>query len=693
MTVKQPIRALVIGAGPATVAMHLPVLARLRDSGAIELAIVCDLEHVRAEQARRRFGFREVSGDAAAALRLADIDAVYIFGSAQLHYEYGLLALQNGKHLFVEKPIAPTYAQARELGEAAKSRDLIAVGGHNRRFYQSIAAVRSRAGKGGWRLVEAIFHKPEYGKSVPFGARTWLSANGIHALDVMLFAMGGPPEHLTALAGEAAEAARSVFSAVMRWPNGGQGVFLCNNNAGGRREEYVFHGIAETCSITESELIVEKNGSASRTRLTSLGDGVAGEHEAFIQAIRSGMRPLHSICAIAPSLFLAELIESGFSGRVEIPAVPDGTPHPPTGNSILVSQCGPHHAALTRLLPNYELVSLEQVQASTDSRPDIRAAILGRRSASLGSDILAKLPQLRVVGLVGLSLARHDPEALLARGVSLVNASNAYAESVAEFALGLAILGRRRAFGSHTAMRAGGWGAKSGVRGARAWLQRLGRPLRPTFRLLRLESFALRLWQRSLVRVSSTLGAGTTRDLQGTVVGLIGWGANARAFAAKLLLARARVLVYSEHGAAAEIIAAGSAAASLDEVLAADIVSLHRGLTPRTRHFLGSAELAKLRPGAILINVARGALIDPDALIARLREGDIFACLDTFEDEPLPASHPLRKIENVFLTSHIAGGSLEMYAAAADEVVSKVIAYLEGERADTVSIEHLRNMT
>jgi phosphoglycerate dehydrogenase-like enzyme/predicted dehydrogenase len=692
MTDMQRIRALVIGAGPAAVAMHLPVLARLRDSGAIELAIVCDLDHVRAGQARRRFGFREDSGDAAAALRLPDIDAVYIFGSAQLHYEYGLLALLNGKHLFVEKPVAPSYAQARELGEAAKSRGLIAAGGHNRRFYKSLAAVRSRAGKGSWRLVETIFHKPEHGKSVPFGARTWLSANGIHALDAMVFAMGGLPEHLTALAGETATAPPSVFSAVMRWPDGGQGVFLCNNNAGARREEYVFHGIAETCSITETELIFEKGGIESRTPLVSLGDGVLAEHEAFIQAVRSGTPPVHSIRAIAPSLFLAELIESGFGGRVEIPTILDDAPRSQTGKSILVSQCGPHQTALARLLPQYEIVSLEQVQASTDSRPDIRAAILGRRSTSLSAEVLVKLPQLRVVGLIGLSLGRHDPEGLLARGVSLVNASNAYAESVAEFALGLAILGRRRAFTSNTAMRAGGWGAKSGTQGARAWLQRLGRPLRPTIRLLRLESYATKLWRKSIARTPS-FGDGTTRDLQGAVVGLIGWGANARAFAAKLLLARARVLVYSEYGAPADIIAAGSAPASLGEVLAADIVSLHRGLNPRTRHFLGAAELAKLRPGALLINVARGALIEPDALITRLRKGDIFACLDTFDEEPLPASHPLRKIENAFLTSHIAGGSLEMYAAAADEVVSKVIARLEGARADTVSIEYLRNMT
>jgi len=695
MTVVRRVRVMVIGAGPAAVAMHLPQLARLRDSGEIELAVVCDIERGRAEQARILFGFHEESGDAAAALQRSDIDAVYVFGSAQLHYEYGLLALQNGKHLFVEKPIAPSHAQAQALSEAAKSRGLTAVGGHNRRFYKSLAAVRARAGKGGWRLVEAIFHKPEHGRPVRFGARSWLSANGIHALDALVFVMDGLPEHLTALAGDAGATPRSIFSAVMRWPNGAQGVFLCNNSAGGRREEYVLHGIAETCSITETALSVEKDGVVTRTPFESLGDGVAAEHEAFIQGIRSGVPPVHSICAIAPSLFLAELIESGFSGRVDIPAPEHATAsRPPIDASILIVNCAAHQTAVAHLLPKYQLVSLEHVDASAEQRPDIKAAILGRGSPRLSSGILAKLPQLSVVGLIGLSLARHDPEALLARGVTIVNASGAYAESVAEFALGLAILGRRRAFGSHGVMRAGGWGTNPGIPGIRGRLQRLGRRLRPAIRSVGLGAFASTMWKKSMMGTRvPLLGSTTAHELQGATAGLIGWGANARAFAARLVLARVRVLVYSEYGTAGDIIETGATPASLDEVLAADIVSLHRGLTPRTRHFLGSAELAKLRPGAILINVARGALIEPGALIARLREGDIFACLDTYEEEPLAPSHPLRRIENVFLTSHIAGGSAEMHTAAADEVVRKVIARLEGDPVHVVSIERLRNMT
>jgi phosphoglycerate dehydrogenase-like enzyme len=181
--------------------------------------------------------------------------------------------------------------------------------------------------------------------------------------------------------------------------------------------------------------------------------------------------------------------------------------------------------------------------------------------------------------------------------------------------------------------------------------------------------------------------------LRGATVGLIGWSANAQVFSERLLQAGACVSVYSEHAQADEIERAGARQVSLGEALAADIVSLHRGLTQRTLHCLGEAELAKLRPGSVLINIARGALIEPSALLARLRVGDIFACLDTFEDEPLAASDPLRTLSNVFLTSHIAGGSSDMRAAAAEEVVGKVIRFLWGDAVPTVSTERLRTMT
>jgi len=264
---------------------------------------------------------------------------------------------------------------------------------------------------------------------------------------------------------------------------------------------------------------------------------------------------------------------------------------------------------------------------------------------------------------------------------------------VAEFAFALAILGRRRAFISHDLMRRGGWGTSPRLPGIKGLITRVARRMRPDIKTVGLESLSLRLWRAASPVDAPATRTAEARDLKGATVGLIGWGANARAFAERLVRAQARVLVYSEHASPADIGRVGATPVSLGEVLAAEIVSLHRGLSRNTWHFLGAAELAKLRPGTVLINVARGSLIDPSSLLARLQVGDIFACLDTYDEEPLPASHPLRSLPNVFLTSHIAGGSRDMYGEAAEEVVGKIAAYVSGHGIHSLSEEQLRTMT
>jgi phosphoglycerate dehydrogenase-like enzyme/predicted dehydrogenase len=695
-----PIRVAVVGAGPTAVFAHLPALARLRDRGQLLLSVVCDIDDERATRARQQFGFLERGGDAAGALARDDIDAVYVFGSAQLHYQCGLSALRNGKHLFVEKPVAPTYTQAVEMAQLAAQRALIAVGGLNRRFFKALAMARARVGKSGWRHAEVVFHKAELGKRPAFGAATWLGANGIHALDAMLYMMGGPPAELTSIASSGEGSEPAIFSALMRWSDGAHGSFLCNHSAGVRREEYVFHAPGETYTIANAGLTISSNNSSTSFDLPLIGDGFEAEHEAFIQAIRSSAPPRHTLAAIAPSLFVAEMIEAGCSGAVRLPCPPSSFPATASRGStpqskrqsILMVPSAELQPVLGRLLPDYGLVSVDDVHAAATARCDVVAAILGRGAAPLPVEVLDKLPQLRVVGVMGLSLARHEPEVLLERGIALLNCTQAYADSVAEFAFALAILARRRGFSSHELMREGGWGIERAAPGMRGAIRRFALRVRPWIRMAGLESVLLRVWRAATVS-QPRAAPPVARDLQGANVGLIGWSANARALAQRLINARARVRVFSEHAGAAEIQAFGAIPASLGEVLASDIVSLHRGLTRQTRHGLGAAELAKLRPGAILINVARGALIEPDALLERIRRGDIFACLDTYEQEPLARSHPLRQARNVFLTSHIAGGSPDMHAAAAEEIVAKVSAFLGGEPGAVITSEKLAAMT
>ncbi|MES2326058.1 MAG: NAD(P)-dependent oxidoreductase [Pseudomonadota bacterium] len=692
-----PPRALVIGASETAQLLHLPVLAKLRDMHRLELVEICDLQLSKAVAARHRFGFLRDSGDAASAIARAHTDVVYVFGGCRMHHALGLAALNAGKHLFVEKPIAPSYAEAIELANAAEARHLIAVGGHNRRFLAAFERIRASAASSGWTFAEAAFHKPEFGRPPLFGAATWLSANGIHALDALLFMMGGLPEWVSAQA-TGTSAIPSIFSATMRWPTGAQAVLLCNNEAGTRREEYSFHVPGESFRVSDGGLIIERQGAQSFIDLPQGGDGFAAEHEAFLHSVATAASPRHAISKLAPSLFLAELIEAAHHGAVRLPTKISPARRPVRTHSVLVSNPARLRGALNAIPPDWRLVSIDEVQRSSEPYPDITAALLGQGAAPLDDHILDKLPNLQIVAVAGLSLRRYGPDRLLDRGITLVNASHAYADSVAEFVLGLAILGRRQAFTSSTAMRLGGWGAYVPARGVRAIAGRAAHHLRRVARSLGLEPALRRAWFRSsgLVRLSSALSSRQHNPpalLSGAVVGLIGWGANARESTKRLIAADARVIVYSAHGSAEDIRACKAEPTALASVLAADIVSLHRGLTPATRHCIGAAELALLRPGAVLINAARGELIEPSALIDRLKRGDIVACLDTFEEEPLPPRHRLRRMPNVFLTPHIAGGSPDMHAAAAREVTNKLVQHLQGAPAEKVTAARLATMT
>jgi D-3-phosphoglycerate dehydrogenase len=162
---------------------------------------------------------------------------------------------------------------------------------------------------------------------------------------------------------------------------------------------------------------------------------------------------------------------------------------------------------------------------------------------------------------------------------------------------------------------------------------------------------------RSVAAMDGALRAGTWQplggmQLGGKVLGLIGLGG--------IGLEVARIA----QGMGMEVIAwnrspvpdAPVPLLSRDEVLAkADVLSLHIALTDETRGTIGAAELAKLKPGAILVNTARGALVDEAAMIAALESGHLrHAGLDVFTNEPLAAGHPLTRLPNVTLTSHAA---------------------------------------
>lgn len=260
------------------------------------------------------------------------------------------------------------------------------------------------------------------------------------------------------------------------------------------------------------------------------------------------------------------------------------------------------------------------------------AILCMRERTRFDAALFDALPRLRLLVTTGMRNAAIDLEAARARGV-VVCGTRAASAPAAELAWALLLAAVRHLPDEAQALRA-------------------GRP-----------------WQRSL-----------GRELAGRTLGIVGLGKLGSKIARYAQAFDMRVLGWTRTDVAARSAALGiEAATSLDDLLTrSDVVSLHPTLTAQTRGMIGAPQLALLRPGAILLNTARGPLVDEAALIAALEaRPDLTAALDVFDVEPLPLDHPFRRLPNVVATPHLGYVTRETYAAWHGDAVEAVAAFLD----------------
>jgi len=184
--------------------------------------------------------------------------------------------------------------------------------------------------------------------------------------------------------------------------------------------------------------------------------------------------------------------------------------------------------------------------------------------------------------------------------------------------------------------------------------------------------------------------------IRGRKVGVIGFGRIGQAFSILIRPLGARLLVADPYRSSEIIRAHEGTPVSLDELLrSCSVVVLAAGLTPETRNLLDKNRLALMPDGSYLINVARGGLIDMEALVTELRSERLTAALDVTDPlEPLPGEHELRRLPNVLLTPHIAAGGIEMRRAIGEIAVDEVCRFFRGEQPqNVVTREMLATMT
>jgi len=199
--------------------------------------------------------------------------------------------------------------------------------------------------------------------------------------------------------------------------------------------------------------------------------------------------------------------------------------------------------------------------------------------------------------------------------------------------------------------------------------------------------------RNGVIRTNEQVSQG--ESLKGRNVGIVGFGRIGRAFAGLMKPLGAQLLVSDPYAHSGSVNTEGRLVELDDLLRSCSVVVVCAALTPETKNLFDRRRLSLLPDGAYFINVARGGLVDIDALLGELRTGRITAALDVTDPlEPLPEDHELRRLPNVLLTPHIAAGGIEMRREIGDLAVEEVIRFAKGQSPrNRVSVKMLATMT
>jgi phosphoglycerate dehydrogenase-like enzyme len=292
-------------------------------------------------------------------------------------------------------------------------------------------------------------------------------------------------------------------------------------------------------------------------------------------------------------------------------------------------------ASLARLR---EVADVESVLHALSGAPlsEVEVLLTGWGCPPIDAAVLAAAPRLRAIVHAAGSARAHVTPACWERGIVVSTAAAANAQPVAEFTLAAILLANKGALAAAHAYRE---------------------------RRTRIDALA------EYPQIGN----------RGKTVGLVGASRIGRRVIELLRPFELRVVVADPFLDDAEAARLGVERCELDELLAqADVVSLHAPSLPATRHMLDRARLSLMRDGAVLVNTARGALVDHDALVDELRSGRLGAILDVTEPEPLPPESPLFSLPNVVLTPHIAGALGTEVVRLGDTAIAELSRYAAG---------------
>ena len=266
---------------------------------------------------------------------------------------------------------------------------------------------------------------------------------------------------------------------------------------------------------------------------------------------------------------------------------------------------------------------------------DFDVVLAMRERTPFPASLVRRLGKLRLFSLTGSRARSVDMAALRAQGVTITTTvGGGTGTATAELALTLMLGALRSLPHADAAIRAGGFQA----------------------------------------------GVPVGEEAHGKTLGLIGLGHLGSLMANYGQMLGMTVTAWSQHLTAEKAAKVGVTYLPKEMLLAqSDVVSLHLVLSDRSRGIIGAGDIARMRPGALLINTSRGPLVDETALVAALQAGRIRAALDVYDREPLPPGHPLRTVPNTVLTPHLGYCSAATFRDFYRESIENVLAFLDGK--------------
>ena len=711
-----PVSLVLIGCGKISNGVHIPALIKLRNEGKINILGTCDIDLEASSLASKKFDINNFTDDWKTLVDQVSPDAVSICLPPKISAKVSEQAILRGLHVISEKPPGINLKQSLMIKRASErynqNTHMI---GFNRRYAPILKKLVKKSNKlGKPNTFYGTFNRPSIGEVPSNNVDNWIISDSIHIIDMSISLMGFPKKIIInkRILGNQYP---NVWS-MQFFHDRGSSLINLNYASGKRYERFEWAGNGYS-SIAELPLRgfwyqagdQEEIFHSEYENDLFMSYGFYNEYKHFIESIINKKNNIETDFKYGNKLMvLIDNILKSNNGELIKIDYNDSQPEIIKKKNFKIENKlnilflnDRNH--VSRFYKDNELNVFEEnynVKYYSDKKiklKNIDIVIAGHQSVGLNENDIINADNLKIVIVLGSSVKFVSPLFLISKDILLYNTAKALAVSVAEHCLLATICGLRNIINYDKNLRLGRWNSFTKKKQLSFDIITLIRKIyipngiKRVFRPLYTNQVDKIIIKKNK---STILGNNKFHDLNGKTVGLIGWGHISKEFVKLLKPFNCKILITSNNINDKDIKLYNLVKVGLGELLSTSkIISIHKGSSPSSYHYIGEKELNMVKSGSVLINSSRGDIINQNALIKRLEIGDIVAFLDVFESEPVISDNPLNKLDNVILTPHIACDSIETDFRIGKEVEEIIKNWENGSPIESLDASYISNMT